>query len=100
MNDKELLGAKIKSIRKNKNMSQEVLTELAEISTRQIVKIENGQSAPTIFSLQKIANVLDTSLEHILNNKSFDTTENIKSQILNKIEKLSDNNLRVLSSMD
>ncbi len=104
MNEKELLGAKIRFIRKNKNMSQEVLAEKADLSPRQIIKIENGQSAPTVFSLQRIASALDTSIESILDNKSFDSIEVIKSQILKKINNLTDINLRfifrILSSLD
>ena len=56
---KKLLGAKIKAIRKARNLTQEQLAELVNIGTPNISYIENGKFAPSIESLQKIAHALN-----------------------------------------
>lgn len=96
MTAKELLGAKIRYIRKSKNIAQEKLSEMAEISPRQMVRIEMGQSFPTIDNLEKIASALGVSIQSLFENDYYDNSENLKQKLYEKISKLNDKNTRFL----
>ena len=56
---KELLGKRIKEIRKKKGFTQEQLAEKIGIGTANISYIETGKFAPTIENFEKIAKVLE-----------------------------------------
>ncbi len=55
---KKLLGKKIQSIRKSKNLTQEKLAELIDIETPSLSYLETGKYAPSIETLQKLSQVL------------------------------------------
>ena len=55
---KKLLGNRIKTIRKARKLTQEQLAEYVNIGTPNISYIENGKFAPSIDTLQKIAQAL------------------------------------------
>ena len=59
------LGINIKSERLRKNLSQERLAELTNISRNSVSLIETGKINPTILKVIDIARVLDLSLIHI-----------------------------------
>ena len=95
MNENERLGAKIKNIRKNKGLTQELLAEKSDLSTRQIVKIENGQATPTIQTLQSIAKALDVSFNELFDNDSYDSINTVRSKARALLDSLNDDNLRL-----
>ena len=55
----ELVGKVIQRLRKNKGMSQQVLSGLATLDRTHYSKIERGLRSPTIDTLFKIAHALD-----------------------------------------
>lgn len=55
-------GKKIKLIRFKKNISQEQLSELADISRSVMGKIERGEISTTLYSVEKIAKALDVEV--------------------------------------
>ena len=55
---KKLLGKRIKEIRISRNLTQEDLSELTDIGTSSISKIESGYFHPTDDNLEKIAKAL------------------------------------------
>lgn len=57
---KKALGKKIKKIRKSKNLTQERLAELIGLEVPSLSNIETGKFAPSIDTLQKLCDVLDT----------------------------------------
>ena len=57
------LGNSIKERRKVLNITQKQLTELAEISLRTLINIENGNGNPTILVIKKLAIVLGMKLK-------------------------------------
>jgi transcriptional regulator with XRE-family HTH domain len=99
MNIKKSLGTKIKYLRKQNNYSQEKFSELIDINPRQIVRIEKGESMPTIENLEKIANVFGISVEELFVNSSFDDEEILRKRIYDKTAKLEGNSLRALYLM-
>lgn len=96
MNDKELLGLKIRTIRKNKKITQEMLSEKIDISPRQMVKIEMGQAYPSLETLKKIASALNVSIQSLFENDYYESPEILKEKIRQKLEILDEKNIRFL----
>ena len=61
-NTKELLGARIKEIRKARGLTQEQLAEMVDIEQKHVSRIEWGKNYPTIDRLEKIAAALNVPL--------------------------------------
>ena len=59
---KELVGKRIKQLRKNKGLSQETLGYECELDRTYIASVENGRRNISIINLEKIANALNVSL--------------------------------------
>ena len=70
----ELLGRKIRQQRKEKKYTLEQLAEKLDVSTTFIGQIERAKGIPSLETLVKIANALETSTDSLLfgdlNNKS------------------------------
>ena len=60
------LGNKIYEMRKKKNLTQEDLAILLDISDKAVSKWENGTSKPTIENLSKLSKILDISLDELI----------------------------------
>ena len=69
---------------------------MADISPRQMVRIEMGQSFPTIENLEKIAAALDVPIQSLFENDYYDSTENLKQKLHEKIDILDEKNTRFL----
>jgi len=57
----EDIGNRIKEIRSEKGISQEKLALKAELDRTYVAGVENGKRNPSIKSLEKIINALDTN---------------------------------------
>jgi len=63
-NEKSTIAKNIKRLRKQRGLSQDKLSKLADISNNTIIKIESGAiQSPTMDTTQKIAKALDVSLD-------------------------------------
>ncbi len=61
------IGKNIKKLRQAKELSQDRLSKLADISCNSVIKLETGGiTNPTIETLQKIAKALDVSVDILL----------------------------------
>ena len=60
------IGEKIKYLRREKNLTQEKLAELAKIDPKSVVDIEAGKRNATIKTLTKLASALKISISDIL----------------------------------
>ena len=61
----EALGNNIRAERMRKRLSQMKLTELVNISTDSLFKIENAKQTPSAFIIFDIATVLDIPIEEL-----------------------------------
>lgn len=59
---KELLGERIRELRKSRGFTQEQLAELVEVEQKHVSRLELGKSYPTIERLEKIADALKVPL--------------------------------------
>ena len=72
MNTKELLGLKVKEIRRMRKITHEKLSEIIGVDNGYISKLEVGQNFPSIGTLEKIAKALDVELVELF---QFTTTK-------------------------
>ena len=62
------IGKNIKKLRQEKDISQDKLSKLADISLNTVVKIELDQSPnPTLETIQKLAKAFGVSLDDLVN---------------------------------
>lgn len=61
-NLKEAFGLRLREIRKKKKLTQEKLSELLNLSPRQLIRIENGKNFPSAETLSKLGSALDVEL--------------------------------------
>ena len=66
-NEKSTIAKNIKKLRKQRGLSQDKLSKLANISHNTIIKIESGAiQSPTMDTAQKIAKALGVSLDDLM----------------------------------
>jgi len=76
MFDMERVGRKISELRKEKNMTQMELANRLNISFQAVSNWERGNSMPDISKLPELAEILGTSIDELLGEKS-ELIENI-----------------------
>ena len=59
------LGQRIKSLRKNSNITQETLAELINMDITSLSKIETGRNYPQPETIEKIANALNVDIAQL-----------------------------------
>ncbi|MFH1363637.1 MAG: helix-turn-helix transcriptional regulator [Candidatus Omnitrophota bacterium] len=65
--EKKMLAKNIKKYRKIKDLSQDKLSKLANVTYNTLIKIESGANKnPTLKTLQKLAKALDVTINDLL----------------------------------
>ncbi len=62
MDTKQLIGARIKELRKSRHLTQEQLAEKVGINPKYVSSIERGKENPTLETFIKVAKTLDVSI--------------------------------------
>ena len=75
------IGKRIKKLRKDKKWSQETLREKIDISKTHMSHIESGTTKLSLPVLVDIANALDTTTDHILQDSVSSTTPVFMNEI-------------------
>ena len=65
---KEVLGKRISRLRKRFGMNQEELADLAKVDRSHMSSIETGKTEPGVWTLMRIAAVLETTSGQLLKN--------------------------------
>lgn len=65
------IGDRIRELRKEKDLSQEALANIAEVDRTYMTKVETGKKNVTVKILEKIIKALDTDFMSFFNNKEF-----------------------------
>lgn len=60
------IGSRIKAERKSRNLSQEMLAEMINVSPHYIYEIERGLKAMSLETLVNLSTALNVSADHIL----------------------------------
>lgn len=69
-----ILGEKIARLRRKNGWSQEELADKMEVSRQAVSKWESGKTQPDLETLQKIAQVLEVSVEELIYGERRQTT--------------------------
>ena len=98
---KKLIGNKIKTIRKQKGITQEKLAELIGIETPSMSNIETGKYSPSIETLQKLAEILNVKPYEFYQVEDLTLTDkkNEIKNILNENPKLIEITYKILNSI-
>jgi transcriptional regulator with XRE-family HTH domain len=93
---KELLGARIKELRKWRKLSQEELAEMIGVETRQMSRIEVGQSFPTLDRLERIAKALDVPIKNFFDFMHLEEGEERAGDIKEMVKELSEDYQKIV----
>ena len=85
MDNKKLLGKRIKEIRKYKGLTQEQLSEMIDIETSSLSGIESGRFFPSLHVLDKMSSVLEIELVEFFKFTNVDIPDNIDDVVNNLI---------------
>ena len=88
MNNKQLLGKRIKELRKSAHLTQEKLAELIDIETGSLSGIESGRHFPSLPTLEKIAINLNVELKALFEFKHLISVEEMKVAIIKNLDKI------------
>ncbi|AIQ37197.1 hypothetical protein R50345_22690 [Paenibacillus sp. FSL R5-0345] len=87
-NIKEVVGARVRELRKEKGMSQEELAHAANLHPTYIGKLERGERNMSVESLEKTTKALGITLEQLfkyIQPSNQDEDSNIMEQIINRL---------------
>jgi len=93
---KELLGARIKELRKAKGRSQDQLSEDIGIDPKHLSRIEVGKSYPYMETLESIASSLEVELKDLFEFRHLDKETATIEGICTMLEGASDEKLRLV----
>lgn len=68
-NLKEGFGQRLREIRKSRKLTQETLSEMLDLSPRQLIRIEQGYNFPSVETLSKISLSLNVDLKSLFDFK-------------------------------
>lgn len=85
MNKKELLGKRLRELRKRKGINQEKLAELINVDPTTISNIENGKNYPSMINLENLLAVLDCTFSEAFDFEHKNNHENLVSQITKRL---------------
>ncbi|MBQ4114315.1 helix-turn-helix transcriptional regulator [bacterium] len=98
MNLKKELGEKIKRVRKQRNLTQETLAEMVDISPRSLSNIELGVSFVKAETLEKILDSLNISTEELFANNHIKSNHELIREI-DKMINATQNNTKLLEKI-
>lgn len=93
---KELLGARIKEIRKLRKMTQEKLAEKIGVDPKYVSFIEVGRSSPSLEALEKLAQALDVDIKDLFEFSHHEARPASVEQIDGMLKAVSDDQLKIL----
>lgn len=79
---RELLGLRVREVRKARQLSQEKLAEKVGVDPKQISRIEGGKSAPSLDTLEAIAKHLQVDMKELFDFQHLVPEERIEDQVL------------------
>lgn len=85
-NIKELLGKKIRELRKARKYTQEQLAEKIDIGTPNISYFETGKYSPSIETLEKIAKALNVEICELYMFQPQKSSEEIKKELVQSMD--------------
>ena len=91
MNIKNLLGEKVKRLRKMRGFTQEQFAEMIDITPRNLCRIETGENFVTSETLDKIINALNVPADILFSYEHLKDEKEILADIYTYIDKIKQN---------
>ena len=91
-----LLGKRIRSLRKIRNLSQEQLAEKADISSKYLGEIERGRSNITIDIMEKLSTALEIDMVDFFESNHESNRVILKQEIHSLIREAKDKELKTI----
>lgn len=82
-----IFASKLKTLRKNHNLSQERLANILQVSKQSVYKWENEMNKPDSENLKRIADYFMISIDELLNDKNLNIERKDEIILLTKDEK-------------
>jgi len=95
MEEKKLIGKRIKEIRRSKNLSQEQLAEKADINAKYLSRIERGTENPTLDMLIKLSIALDVEMWEIFDFGHIKSHKELKGYFQSLVKTTDESTLRL-----
>lgn len=96
---KEILGARIKELRKAKGLSQEQLAEKVDIEAKHVSRLELGKNYPSITTLEQIADALNVEMIDILQVGHHLPKKQLSANITKMLKEADDEKLRMIEKV-
>jgi len=93
---KELLGARIKELRKAKGLSQEELSEKVGIDSKHLSRIEVGKSYSSLDTLGKIAQALGIEIKDLFEFMHLSRTKDLTDNISKLLKEADEDKVRLI----
>jgi len=90
------LGQKIKDMRKQMGISQEMLGEILNVSRQAITKWETDAGVPEVYNLQELSNVFGVPVDYFLSNKSINCNTKQLDIDITKYRNNKENNVEII----
>ena len=95
-NIKNLLGKRIKEIRKKRGLTQEKLAELAGIEIPSLSNIENGKSYPSMQTVLKVFKEFNITPDKFFDCEYYKNDNELENEIIEIIKKQSGDKKQIL----
>lgn len=93
-NQKELLGKRIKELRKQKGYTQDYLAEKLKIEPRQLSKLETGKHYPSFETIIALLETFDITFEELISFEHLNPANYIRKTLLKDIENIDDSKIQ------
>lgn len=94
-----LLGKRLASARKSRNMTQEVLAEKTGLTNNFISNIETGRSIPSLETISKLCNALDITPNDLMLGTSTKSEQYMQDELWEDIKKCTPSQKRLLHTI-
>jgi transcriptional regulator with XRE-family HTH domain len=98
-NRKQLLGARIKELRKAIGLSQDSLSEKIGIESKYLSRIEVGKCYPSMEVIEHIADALQVEMLELFNFRHFEKDSSTPSRIENLMQNASADELQLINKI-
>ena len=93
MDNKKLLGKRIKELRKAAGLTQEKLAELIDIETTSLSGIESSRHFPSLPTVEKISDKLNVEIKALFDFSHLQPIEKMKADIIKNLDKLDESKI-------
>jgi len=90
-------GKRIRQLRRSKDMTQERLAELANLSLQSVGEVERGRGNTTLLNIENLANALGVGVSALFDFGEVDMTrQDAETELENLLRKCPDSDIRAL----